>query len=112
MSDSISASTKRRRRRRSIRAYRCAFKLAVLRTVRVTTADLRAVGSQQAFSRDMIDLQSCAVRILEQHRVVTWRKTVLLRSVNNVRADPFQEIMGFVDIGSLASTKTMVMQSD
>ena len=60
----------------------------------------------------MIYFQPCTVRILKQHRVVTRCKTVLLRSVNNVRADFFQEIMHLVDIGSLTRAKTVVMQSD
>ena len=60
----------------------------------------------------MIDLEPRAVRILEQHRVVTWSKTVLLRTVNNVRSDPLQEIMRLIDIDSLVSAKTVVVQSD
>src|SRR5882757_9617701 len=71
---------------------------AVLGTVRVTTADLRAVGSEQAFSRNMIDLQPRAVGILEQHGVITRRITVLLGGVNDVGADLFQKIICFVDV--------------
>src|SRR6202012_3464877 len=67
---------------------------------------------EQAFSRNVIDLQPCAVGILEQHRIVTRRKTVLLRRVHDAGADPFQEFMRLVYIGALARSETMVMQSD
>src|SRR6202020_747483 len=75
-------------------------------------ADLDAVGREQAFARNVIDLQPDAVGILEQHRIITGRKSVLLRHVNDARADFFQELMRLVDIGALAGAKAMVMQSD
>jgi hypothetical protein len=82
--------------------------LAVLRTVRVATTDLCA-GRQQSFARDIINLQSRAVRILEQYRVVAGGKIVLSRCVNNVCADLYKEVIRLVDIGTFSRTKTVVM---
>src|SRR5258707_12687943 len=82
--------------------------LVVLRTVRVATTDLCA-GCQQSFARDIINLQSRAVRILEQYRVVSGGKIVLSRCVNDVCADLYKEVIRLVDVGTFSRTKTVVM---
>ena len=46
----------------------------------------------------MVDLQSRAIGILEQHRIVTRRKIVLLRRMHDARADSFQKGMRLVDL--------------
>ena len=82
--------------------------LVVLRTVRVATTDLCA-GCQQSFARDIINLQSRAVRILEQYRLVSGGKIVLSRCVNDVCADLYKEVIRLVDVGTFSRTKTVVM---
>ena len=88
------------------------FPLTVLRPVRVAAADFWPVVPEQAFARNVIDLQPDAIRVLEQHRIIARRKFVLLRRVNDARADLFQELVRRVDVGALARPETMVMQAD
>ena len=84
--------------------------LPVMRPIRVAAANLCS-WCEQAFARNMINLQPRAVRILEQHRVVAGGKTVVSRCVNDMCADFYKEVICLVDIGTFSRTKTVMMQT-
>src|SRR5215475_7903248 len=84
--------------------------LAVLRPIHVAAANLCS-WCEQAFARNMINLQPRAVRILEQHRVIAGGKAVVSRFVNDMCADFYKEVIRLVDIGTFSRTKTVMMQT-
>jgi hypothetical protein len=78
--------------------------------------DSRAVFSRDALfehslSRDVIDLEPDAIRILEQYRVVSGHPSGLLGRMNDAGSEPDHKRMDRVDILAVSRPKTYVMQS-
>ena len=59
----------------------------------------------------MICFDTNTVRIFKQNRIVAWRESILLWSVDNIRANLNRNIMDFVHIFPAARAKTKMMQA-
>ena len=84
---------------------------AILRAVDVAATNLLA-GCEQAFARDVIDLQPRTVRILKQHRIVARGEAVLAWFMNNFCAEFDEEVIRLINVAALTCAKTVIMQPD
>ena len=60
----------------------------------------------------MIELQSDAVGIFEQQRIISRRPLILARRANDRHTVRTQEAVQFVNVGALAGAKTQMVQAD
>src|SRR5512138_1588352 len=68
---------------------------------------------QMPSPRHVVHLDANAVGILEQHRVVARREAVLLRRVDDLRAQLLgDEAMRLVDVAALAGAEAEVVEAD
>ena len=60
----------------------------------------------------MIQLEPDAIRILEQHRVISRRPLVLARRADDLGVDRRQKAVQLVDVGALAGAEAEMVQAD
>src|SRR5437879_4312863 len=67
---------------------------------------------QQTLTRHVINLNTNAIGILEQHRVIPRRPRPSLRRMHNLRADRLQEAVYLVNVAAFPRAQANVMQPD
>src|SRR6266404_6271541 len=73
---------------------------------------LASRSGQKPFSRNMIELQSYSVGILEQQRIISRRPLILAWRANDGCAERTQEAVQFINVGALAGAKAEMVQAD